>query len=338
MTSTHPSTTAADAPAGMTPVPRGRRRFDPGWVARSGLAVWIIVALLVIGLTAAAPGDFWTAPSIADILTGMVVLGLVSLGQHVVVLTGGIDLSVGSMATLSSLLTAVAIDAYPIRTVPVIIAMLVLGAVVGLAHGWFVGRAGLAPFVVTLASFYVLQGVAFLISTTPKGQVTTGLANLGLKQFGPIPLSLAVLVVAVLLVAALLRRTAVGRHMFAVGGDPVAAGAAGVPVRRTLLIAYAVSGLLAAAAGIMLAARATVGSPTAGQGLELSAITVVVVGGTSLIGGRGRLVGTIGGVALLALVQSSFVILQIPSTVNDLITGLVILAAATVFVSRGTRL
>lgn len=338
MTSIQPSTATVDHVAPESAVSAPRRRFDPGWIARSGLAVWVIVALLLIGLTAAAPGDLWTAPSIANILTGMVVLGLVSLGQHVVVLTGGIDLSVGSLATLTCLLTAVGIDAYPIRTAPVIVAMLALGAVVGLAHGWLVGRIGLAPFVVTLATFYMLQGVAFLISTTPAGQVTTALANVGLNQVGPIPWSLFVLIVAAVLVAVLLRRTALGRHFFAVGGDQAAAKAVGVPVRRTLMIAYAVSGVLAAAAGIMLAARATVGSPTAGQGLELSAITVVVVGGTSLMGGRGRLIGTLGGVALLALVGSSFVILQIPSTVNDLITGLVILAAATLFVSRGGRL
>lgn len=333
-TSTPPAGTSPDA----TVLPTFRRRFDPSWIARTGLAVWVIVAGLVVGLTVADAADFWTSPSIADILTGMVVLGLVSLGQHIVVLTGGIDLSVGSLATLACLLTAVGIDAYPIRTVPVILAVLIGGALVGLVHGWFVGSVGLAPFVVTLASFYLLQGAAFLVSTTPTGQVTTQLANIGLDRIGPVPWSFFVLVVATALVAVLLRYTTLGRHLFAVGGDAAAAGAVGVPVRRTLLAAYAISGVLAAGAGIMLAARATVGSPTAGQGLELSAITVVVVGGTSLMGGRGRLVGTIGGVALLALVQSSFVILQVPATVNDFITGLVILAAATLFVSRGRRL
>jgi ribose transport system permease protein len=132
----------------------------------------------------------------------------------------------------------------------------------------------------------------------------------------------------------LLNYTAFGRWVFAVGGDLTAARSAGVPMQRTLAGAYALSGVLAAAAGVMLAARATVGSPTAGEGLELSAITVVVVGGTSLLGGRGKLVGTLGGVALLALMENSFVILQLPATLNDLVRGLVILAAAAIFVSR----
>jgi len=312
-----------------------RRWADPAWIARRGLAVWAIVVLLLSGLTIADPGRFWTTASIANVLTGMVVLGLASLGQHVVVLTGGIDLSVGSIATLAGLVTAIGINGYPIRTLPVIVAVLAGGVVVGLIHGWLIGRAGIAPFIVTLATFYILQGVAFTISTAPTGQVTTALADLGLNRVGLVPLSAIVLAAGTVVVAFLLRSTAFGRHVFAVGGDPEASRAVGVPVRRTLLAAYAVSGAFAAGAGIMLAARATVGSPTAGQGLELSAITVVVVGGTSLLGGRGRLVGTLGGAALLALVESSFVILQVSATLNDLIRGLVILAAAALFVSKG---
>lgn len=319
----------------MTAVLAGRgSRFTLAWALRSGLAVWAIVALAVAGLTVAEPTTFWDSANLANVFTGTVVLGLAALGQHVVVLTGGIDLSVGSMATLAALLTAILIDGYPIRTAPSLLAVLALGAAVGTVHGVLVARAGLAPFVVTLATFYLLQGVAFIISTTPTGQVTSALSDIGLQRVGPFPKSLAVLAVAVLLVAFLLYRTAAGRHIFAVGGDLAAARSNGVAVNRTVVLAYVAAGVLAAAAGIMLAARATVGSPTAGQGLELSAITVVVVGGTSLLGGRGTLVGTLGGVTLLALVESSVVLLQLPSTVIDLVRGLVILAAAAVFVSR----
>jgi ribose transport system permease protein len=314
-----------------------RRVVDAGWIARSGLAVWVIVAILLAWLTVSDPGRFWAPASIANVLTGMVVLGLVSLGQHVVVLSGGIDLSVGSLATLAGLAAAVMINGYPIRTAPVVIAVLGGGALIGSMHGWLVARVGIAPFVVTLATFYLLQGVAFTITTIPEGQVTTALASLGLKRVGPVPLSAFVLLIAVSVVGMVLQRTAFGRHVFAIGGDAPAAYAAGVPVRRVLVGTYALSGLLAAAAGVMLAARATVGSPTAGQGLELSAITVVVIGGTSLLGGRGRLLGTLGGVTLLSLMESSFAILQLPATLNDLIRGLVILAAASLFIVRRRR-
>jgi ribose transport system permease protein len=313
---------------------RRPRRLGLAWVARSGLAAWIIVGLVVVGLTVAEPTGFWTTRNIANVLTATVVLGLVALGQNLVVLTGGIDLSVGSAATLSALLTALLIDGYPIRTLPVILLMLAMGAVIGAAHGTLVARAGLAPFVVTLATFYLLQGLAFMISTTPTGQVTTVLSNFALERIGPLPLSLGTLALAIAIVGGLIRWTPFGRHVYAVGGDADAARANGVPVSRTLLGVYVLSGVLAAAAGIMLAARATVGSPTAGQGLELSAITVVVIGGTSLLGGRGTIIGTLGGVLLLALIESSFTLLQAPSTLTDLIRGVVILAAAAIFVRR----
>jgi ribose transport system permease protein len=312
-------------------------RWSIATAARSGLAAWVIVALLVLGLTVKDPSGFWAAPNIANVLTGTVVLGLAALGQHLVVLTGGIDLSVGSMATLSALLTAILINGYPIRTLPVILAMVALGLLVGLGHGLLVSRAGLPPFVVTLATFYLLQGVAFMISTTPTGQVTSALTSIALRRSGPIPWSLPILVVAGALVAAILRNTAFGRHVYAVGGDREAARSNGVPVSRTLVLAYGAGAALAALAGVVLAARATIGSPTAGQGLELSAITVVVVGGTSLLGGRGSLVGTLGGVTLLALLESSFTLLQLPATLTDLIRGLVILAAAAIFVTRKRR-
>jgi ribose transport system permease protein len=312
-------------------------RVTLGGLARSGAAVWIVVLVAVVGLTIADGARFWAPANIANILTATVVLGLAALGQHVVVLSGGIDLSVGSAATFSALLTALLINGYPIRAVPVVLGMLVLGAVIGLLNGTLVARVGLPPFIVTLAMLYLIQGAAFTVSTTPTGRVTRALSDLALQRVGPVPYSFVVLVVAVAVVAFVLHRTAFGRRLYAVGGDQPAARANGVPVTRVLVTAYVIAGVLAALAGVLLAARATVGSPTAGQGLELSAITVVVLGGTSLLGGRGSLVGTVGGVVLLSLVASSVTLLQLPSTLTDLIRGVVILAAAAVFVTKVRR-
>lgn len=323
---------AAVATAGARP-----RRFSLADLTRTGAAVWIVVLVAVLVLTMADAGGFWAPANIANVLTATVVLGLAALGQHLVVLSGGIDLAVGSTATLSALLTAILINGYPIRTAPVVIGMLVLGGLVGLLHGVLVARVGLPPFIVTLATLYLIQGAAFTISTTPTGRVTTALSTVALERVGPIPYSFAVLALAVAVVAFALHRTAFGRRLHAVGGDPAAARANGVPVARVLVTTYVLAGVLAALAGVLLAARATVGSPTAGQGLELSAITVVVLGGTSLLGGRGSLVGTIGGVVLLSLVSSSVTLLQLPATLTDLIRGVVILAAAAIFVTRARR-
>lgn len=306
-------------------------------IARDGYAAWIVVAAIVAGLSLTHADTFWTNANLATVLTSTVVLGLVALGQHVVVLSGGIDLSVGSTATLAALLTAVLIDGYPIRTVPAVLGVLALGAAIGVGHGLLVSRAGLAPFIVTLATFYVIQGAALAVSTTPTGQVTSQLTEFALGAAGPIPYPFVVLVAAVAVVWLLLSRTAFGRHVFAVGGDVDAARSCGIPVGRVVVGAYVVSGVLATAAGVLLAARATIGSPTAGEGLELSAITVVVIGGTSLLGGRGTLLGTLGGVMLLSLVTSSITLLQLPSTLTDLIRGVVIVAAAAIFVTKGRR-
>lgn len=312
-------------------------RFSLAALARNGAAVWIVVAVVVLGLTVADGSRFWAPANVANVLTATVVLGLAALGQHLVVLSGGIDLSVGSTATLSALLTAILINGYPIRTFPVIAGMLLLGALIGVLHGVLVARVGLPPFIVTLATLYLIQGAAFTVSTTPEGRVTSALSAVALQRVGPVPYSFAVLLLALGLVALALHRTAFGRHLYAVGGDVQAARATGVPVARVLVTAYVLAGMLAAVAGILLAARATVGSPTAGQGLELSAITVVVLGGTSLLGGRGSLFGTMGGVVLLSLVSSSVTLLQLPATLTELIRGVVILAAAAIFVTKVRR-
>ncbi len=299
-----------------------------------GAAVWIIVGLLVLALTILRGGALWTTGNLAALLTSAVVLGLVALGQHTVILTGGIDLSIGALVTLVTLLTAVLIDGYPIRTVPVVVGALLLAGMLGALNGVLVTKLGMQPFIVTLGTLYVFSGTALLISDTPAGRVTSELSALAIGRIGPIPYIFFLLVFAIVVVWCLLNLTAWGKHVVATGGDLEAARVIGINVDRVRIKAYAVAGLLAAAAGIILAARSSVGSPTAGEGLELSAITVVVLGGTSLLGGRGTLLGTMGGVALLSLITNSITLLQFPSTITDLIRGVIIIAAVSIFVSK----
>ena len=214
-----------------------RPRFSLADLARTGVAVWVVVVVAVVGLTVADGTAFWAPANLANVLTATVVLGLAALAQHLVVLSGGIDLAVGSTATLAALLTAILIDGYPIRTAPVIVGMLLLGALIGVVHGVLVARVGLPPFIVTLATLYLIQGAAFMISTTPDGRVTSALSNVALQRIGPIPYSFGVLVLAIALVAFLLYRTAFGRRLHAVGGDEAAARSNGVPVARVLVTA-----------------------------------------------------------------------------------------------------
>lgn len=308
-----------------------------GGLVRRGAAIWLVVVAFLILLTVMRGGQLWSTGNLAALLTSAVVLGIVALGQYLVVISGGIDLSIGAMVSVTTLLTAMLIDGYPARTFPVIVGVIVLGGVLGGLNGLAVAKLKLPPFIVTLATMYIYGGVALWISSVPAGQVTSALSDFAIGRIGPVPYMFLVLVLLVAIVWFLTQRTTWGRHLFAVGGDPDAARLAGIRVERTTVWAYTIAGLLAGIAGILLASRSIIGNPTAGNGFELSAITVVVLGGTSLLGGRGTLLGTMGGVALLSLITNSITLLQFPSTVTDLIRGIVIIVAAAIFVVKRRR-
>jgi ribose transport system permease protein len=314
--------------AGST-VPAVARRL-----ARDGVAAWLVVVVLLAVLVARKGSIFLSTLNVADLLSQMVVLGLVSVGQTYVMITGGIDLSVGSLATLTTVLTAGLIAGHAALTVPVLVLVILIGAAVGLAHGLLVTRARLAPFIVTLASYFLLQGLAFAYTSTPVGSIPAALSSFVYSQIGPIPVIFLIVLVIAAVLSWVLARTRFGVHVYASGGDPAIARSAGIPVGRVVTTCYVVSGVLAAVAGYVLAARANVGTPSAGSGLELNAITAAVIGGTSLLGGRGKIIGTAGGVALLALIENGFTLLSISSFYQELILGAVIVAAVAIITQR----
>lgn len=319
--------TAPAAPAGTA---RGvRTRISA--IGANGTVVWLVCLAIVIGLAAARPAVFLTADNAANLLSQTVVLALVAVGEMFVVLTGGIDLSVGSMATLTAVLSAGMIDAYPYRVFPMLAGVVVIGALAGAAHGALVTRARLVPFVVTLASFYLLQGLAFAYSETPVGAIPNDLAVFTMYDIGPIPAIFLVVLAIAGVLTWVLARTRFGRHVYATGGSAQVARSAGINTTRVTIACYMICSVMAALAGFVLAGKATVGTPSAGTGLELSAITAVVLGGTSLFGGRGKIVGTAGGVLLLALVENAFTLMHVSSFYQDLVRGAVIVAAVAVF-------
>jgi ribose transport system permease protein len=304
------------------------------WIIRNGLAVWVIVAALVALMIVRRGGAFLSEQNVSNVLSQSVTLGLVALGQTFVIISGGIDLSVGSLASLTTVLAAGLINGRSLYVFPVLLLMIALGAGVGVAHGYFVTRAGIAPFIVTLATYFILQGVSLAYTTIPVGSMPVGVSNFFYNHIGPIPWIFVILVVIGLLLAGVLAKTRFGRHVYAVGGNPTIARAVGIDVTRVTVACYVISGVLAAVVGYLLAARAGLGAPSAGSGLELSAIATVVLGGASLAGGRGRLFGTAGGVALLALIQNAFSQLSISSFYQGLVRGAVIVAAVAIFVRR----
>ncbi len=253
-------------------------------------AILFLGALLVLGTLLS---DVFLSPrNIGNVLTNITPLLLVAVGQMFVVGARGLDLSVGAVATLSATLVATLGPDLGVLGVVVAIAA---GALVGVVNGLGV-RFGLEPFLMTLASLSVVQGIVFVYRPSPGGTVPpeiTGIAG----AVAQVPVALPICVLVVVGAAVLLRRTRLGAHLLASGGDPRVARLAGVRVDRSLAAAYVISGTLAALAGIYLAARTRTGDPLIGQGLTLDSVAAVVLGGSLLAGGRvtvaGALVGTI---------------------------------------------
>jgi len=299
----------------------------------SGIAVWMVVAVVAV-VSAVGSGIFLTTLNISNLLGQLLMLGLAAIGETFAVLAGAIDLSVGSMAKLTALLTPGLVDGNGGMVVPVVALMVLLGVVVGLVNGLLITRLHVNAFIVTLGMFSVLRGIALGYSTEPVGSIPTGIVNSMYLGIGPLPAPFIVFLLLAVAAAYVLRKTVFGRRVYAVGGDPEAARMAGINTDRVVLAVMVVSATFAALAGVIQGLRTGVGSPTAGDGLELSAITAVVLGGSSLFGGRGRLLGTVGGVFLLALVDNALNLVGVSSFYQDLVRGLVIVIAVAVFIRR----
>lgn len=295
------------------------------------------VYLLLVGLSLVVA---WQAPAFrsSDGLLGVAkqstFLSVVAIGEFAVILGGGIDLSVGSVAKLSALLSASVMAGSNQRLLPAIGVAVGVGAAVGTFNALVVTRLHVAPFVATFASFYIVRGLAYTFSTGPTGETSPALYDFySLKWLGVDAVDFILLALWVL-TAWCFSRLVVARRIYALGGNEDAARLAGVRVSTLRGGTYVLSGVLAALAGVFQLMRAGVGDPTVGDGLELSAITAVVVGGTALTGGRGSVLGVCGGVLLLQVIVSAFDYLQFNSLYQQLIKGLIILAAVAIYRKR----
>lgn len=278
------------------------------WVSaiqRQG-ALIALIALVIFGVVRYG-SSFYSVYNIFDaFLNNNTYYALIALGMTFVIITGGIDLSVGSVAVLAAV-TAARLSTYGLA--PALGGAVVIGLAAGLINGGLIARFALQPFVVTLAMLLAARGAALTLSGNAPVMVdfAQGFTQLGMIHIGPAPLPVLITAMLYAAGAILLNRTRFGRHVLAIGGNEEAARLAGVPVGRTLLVVYAMSGALAGLAGAFLAALSFSGSPTGALGWELSAIAAVVVGGTLLTGGIGSVGNTLTGVLLLGLI---FVILN----------------------------
>lgn len=311
----------------------GGRSFDRSavgpWLRDRG--VYVAFGLLLV-FNLIFTENFASFGTFSNLLVQVSPVLLVSLGLALVIGTEGIDLSVGAIMALAS----AAVPLYLGYGWPAAIGIsLLVGIAAGLVNGSLVAFAGVQPIVATLALLVAGRGLA-QIFTNGQLLIVTDPVVLALGQARPfgIPAPVIVAAVAVALVAFLIRRTTFGRYVVAIGGNRSASYLSGHPVRRTLLAVYAISGLLAAVAGIVATARLGASDPSnIGVLIELSAITAVVVGGTPLTGGRVRLAGTVMGALLMQLISTTFISNNLPFTYAQVLTAGIILIA--VYVQRG---
>jgi ribose transport system permease protein len=307
---------------------------------RRNAPLLVVYGLIVaLALVATLVSDrFLTDRNIFNILRQTTFLGTVALGQTLVILSGGIDLSVGSLVKLSVLVAAVAMNGKSENVPVAVAATLGLGVVVGLVHALIVTRLNVAPFIVTLGTYTILRGVALAISTKPIGRAAPEVLRLyDLRIVGPVFMLVFLFALLLLAVLFMLRRTLFGRYIYAVGGSEQVARLSGIPVTRVRFGVYVLCSVLAALTGLLFLSRMGVGDPVTGDGLELLSITAVVLGGTSLFGGRGGVIGTLGGALLLSLTNNLLVVLNINQWIQELIQGVIIVSAVALYKQKGRQ-
>ncbi|GLW61911.1 ribose ABC transporter permease [Actinomadura rubrobrunea] len=317
-------TGAATAEGADAPRPGTRRRRPPLGSQRFGLA---IAFLLLVAVFAAVSPEFRTLGNFFDVTRQVAVTAILAAGATLVILTGGIDLSVGSLVGLTALVS-VAASAHGLPPVVALLLAVAAGAFVGLVNGALIARAGLSAFVVTLAALTWLRGVVYV--GTSGGAVFTKdawFAFFGQGAVAGVPMPALITLAVFAGCGLLLRRSVFGRHVVAVGANAEAARLTGVSVPRVLTRVYVISGVCAGIAGVIVGARLQSAVPDLGGGYELQAIAAVVLGGTSLSGGRGGIGGTLLGAMLIAVLVNGMTLLNVSSYYQLIIQGAVIVAA-----------
>lgn len=297
--------------------------------------IGLILTLVIFGTLYS--DKFGTLPNAINILEQSCALALVSLGQTLVIITGGIDLSVGSMVSLASvLLSGIAAGDTTMMYVAIGV-ILAAGALVGLINAGASMYLGVHPLVVTLGMGAILQGVTLLYTQTPIGKMPKGFGQLAYGRILGLPIGAVFTLAAFILAAVFLRKTAFGRYIYATGDDPVGAQLMGLPRRKVLYFVYAFSGVMASVAAIFLVARLGSGQPYTGQNYTLTSITPVVVGGTLLSGGRGGVIGTLMGVYLVSLLNNLLNFMDMSTHYQLIVQGLIVIIAVSVYVEKRKR-
>ncbi|EZX22885.1 ribose ABC transporter permease [Mammaliicoccus sciuri] len=288
--------------------------------------IGLILLIVVISIMNSA---FLDLSNLLNLLRQVSINGLIAFGMTFVILTGGIDLSVGSILALSSAFTAILITSGLDPIVALIVGVLG-GFLLGVFNGVLVTFGSMAPFIATLATMTIFRGLTLVVTD---GNPITNLGDsymfqlFGKGYFFGIPVPAVTMIIVFIILAIILQKTTFGRHTYAIGGNEVASKISGIKVNRVKILIYGISGLMSALAGAILTSRLNSAQPTAGTSYELDAIAAVVLGGTSLTGGKGRIVGTLIGVLIIGVLNNGLNLLGVSSFYQQVVKGIVILIA-----------
>lgn len=290
---------------------------------------FIVLLVLVLTISLINP-KFLSMYNILNIFRQVSINGLIAFGMTFVILTGGIDLSVGAILGLSGMLLGLMITAGTPDVIAIIV-VLGVGALLGLFNGVLISKIRLQDFIVTLATMTMFRGITMIVSDgIPAMGITNNSPFLDFFSQGAIlgvPFPMIVFIIAFFILVIILQNTVFGRGVYAIGGNEEVARLSSIPTNRTKTMVYVISGMMSALAAVILTSRLSSSQPTAGMGFELDAIAAVVIGGTSLAGGRGRLFGTFIGVLIIGVLNNGLNIIGVSAFYQQFIKGLVILLA-----------
>ena len=272
---------------------------------------------------------FFTADNALGVAQAFSLTVIAAIGQTMAIITGGIDLSVGSVLALSGLSTGMLL-ATGVPLVPAVITGLIVGMIFGACNGFLITRVGLPPFIATLGMLSIGRGLVYVFTkgypvTVPRGEEL--LLQVGQGYVGIVPVPVIIMLVSTVVATIFLSKTTQGRYIYAVGGNEEAARLAGINVSRVKMFVYIMSGVLAAVSGIILLSRLVSAQPSAGLGFELPVIPAAIIGGTSLVGGEGTALGAVLGAAIIGVLENGMVLLGVNTYAQQAVTGGVILLA-----------
>ncbi len=310
--------------------------FSLSAMLRSPLALPLAGLVVVSILMGLASDNFFSFNNIMNVLRQVSVVGILAVGMTFVILTGGIDLSVGAVMALVGTLSAGLMVNSGLPASLALPAGLFIGLGIGLFNGALVAWGKMPAIIVTLATMGMARGLGLIYSGGyPVSGIPSWISWFGVGRIGVVPVPVVIMVVIYAIAWVLLQRTAFGRHVYALGGNELAARLSGVKTRRVKLAVYGISGVTASFAALILTGRLMSGQPNAGVGFELDAIAAVVLGGTAIAGGRGLILGTLIGAVLLGILNNGLNLVGINPYLQDVIKGSIILLA--IYIGREWR-